>query len=110
MQRWRTKLQVRSIVEYDKCLCECKKRHVSEIDNVWNPAACNDENRTCLASIMHDSVITSDKIIEETVSRNWNEKNGTFKTQNFYILLDFLLISIALLNYFYLIKYRGKQN
>ena len=98
------------MVEYDKCLCECKRRHVSEIDNVWNPATCNGKNGTYLASIMHDSVITSDKIIEETVPRNLNEKNETFKTQNFYILLDFLLISIALLNYFYLIKYRGKQN
>ena len=24
----------------DKCLCECKKRHVYEKDDVWNPGAC----------------------------------------------------------------------
>ena len=27
--------------ENDKCRCECKKRHVCEIDYAWNPAACN---------------------------------------------------------------------
>ena len=40
-------------------------------------------------------------------------KKVACKTQNFYILLTFLLITIAFLiavsNYFYLIKYRAKQ-
>ena len=44
---------------------------------------------------------------------NFNEKKATCKTQNFYILLSFLLITIALLIafsiYCYLIKYRAKQ-
>ena len=44
---------------------------------------------------------------------NFNEKNITCKIQNFYILLAFLLITIALLIavsiYCYLIKYRAKQ-
>ena len=48
-------------------------------------------------------------IAEET---NFNEKNITCKTQNFYILLAFVLITIALLIavsiYCYLIKYRAK--
>ena len=48
--------------------------------------------------------------VEET---NFNEKNITCKTKNFYILLGFLLIAIALLIavyiYCYLIKYRAKQ-
>ena len=80
----------------DKCWCECKKLHVCEKDYVWNPAPCNCENGKHLASIMDDSVITYDEIIgvEET---NFNEKNITCKTQNFYILLGFLLITIALL-------------
>ena len=45
---------------------------------------------------MDDSVITCDEIIivKET---NFNEKNITCKTQNFYILLAFLLITITLL-------------
>ena len=57
---------------------------------------------------MRDEIIESYK--EET---NVNEKKATCKTQNFYILLAFLLITIALLIavsiYFYLIKYRARQ-
>ena len=49
----------------------------------------------------------------ETTPSNFNEKKATCKTQNFYILLAFLLITIALLIavsiYCYLIKYRAKQ-
>ena len=61
---------------------------------------------------MDDLVITCDEItdVEET---NFNEKNITCKTQIFYILLAFLLITMALLIavsiYCYLIKYRAKQ-
>ena len=54
---------------------------------------------------MDDSVITCDEIIEEN--------KADCKTQNFYVLLAFLLITISLLIavtiYCYLIKYRGKQ-
>ena len=43
---------------------------------------------------------------------NFNEKKATCKTQKFYILLAFLVITIALLTaisiYCYLIKYRAK--
>ena len=45
---------------------------------------------------MDDSVITCDEIIEETVTTNFNENKSTYKTQNFYILLAFLLITVAL--------------
>ena len=68
---------------------------------------------------MDDSVITCHEIIEsyqeetKTISTNFNEKKATFKAQNFYILLLFLLITIALLKavsiYCYLVKYRVKQ-
>ena len=54
-----------------------------------------------------------DEIIEEPVPTNLNENKANCKTQNFYILLAFLLITIALLIavsiYCYLIKYRAKQ-
>ena len=77
---------------------------------VWNLVTCNCENGKYLASIMDDSAITCDEIIdsydEET---NFNEKTEDCKTQNYYILLVFLLITIALLIavsiYCYLIKY-----
>ena len=51
---------------------------------------------------MDDSTITSDEGIdsfdEETKSilTNFNERKATCKAQNFYILLAFLLITIAL--------------
>ena len=64
---------------------------------------------------MDDSAITCDKIIElyeeetQTISTNCDEKKATCKTQNFYILLAFLLFTIASLIavsiYCYLIKY-----
>ena len=48
--------------------------------------------------------------MEET---NFNKKDITCETQNFYILLAFLLITMTLLiaisNYCYLIKHRAKQ-
>ena len=56
---------------------------------------------------MDDSTIIN---LKET---NFNEKNITRKTQSFYILLTFLLITIALLIavsiYCYLIKYQRKH-
>ena len=48
----------------NKCRCECKKRHVCEKDYVWNPATRTCENIKYLASIMNDSAITCDEIIE----------------------------------------------
>ena len=103
-----------------------------EKDYVWNPAICNCENGKYLASIMDDLAITCDKIIEsydedvvvdgEAKSNNkgksynetnFNQKKATCKTQNFYVLLKFLLITIVSLIdvgiYCYLIKYRAKQ-
>ena len=76
---------------------------------VVNPAPCNCENGKYLASIMDDSTIMCDEIIEEPVPTNLNENKANCKTPNFYILLAILLITIALLIavsiYSYLIKY-----
>ena len=67
---------------------------------------------------MDNSAIMCDKVIEsydkeiKTIPINFNEKKATCKSQNFYILLAFLLITIALLIpvsiYCYLVKYRAK--
>ena len=99
-----------------KCWCECNKHDIYEKVYFWNPATCNCENGKYLASIMGDS--TCDEVIEsynkeiKTIPTNFNEKNITYKTQSIYILLAFLLITIALLIavriYCYLIKYRVK--
>ena len=84
---------------------------------VWNPSTCNYENGKYLANIMDDSAIMCDEFTEsydEDVEAKWydetnfNEKKATCHTQNFYNLLVFLLITIALLIagsiYCYLIK------
>ena len=58
---------------------------------------------------MCDEIIDSYDEETKTLPTNFNEKKGTCKTQNFYTLLAFLLITIALLAavsiYCYLIKY-----
>ena len=61
---------------------------------------------------MDDLAIICDEVID-VKETNFNEKNITCKTQSFYILLTFLLItitlSIAVSIYCYLIKYLPKQ-
>ena len=88
-------------------------------DYIWNPAPCSCGNGKYLASIMDDSAITCDEIIEsydeetKTIPKNFNEQKATCKTQNFYILLAFLLITVELMLaasiYCYLLKYLTKE-
>ena len=73
---------------------------------------------------MDDPAIAPEEIIESCVNLNlkdcnddetiFDERKATCKTQSFYILLAFLLNTIALLIavsiYCYLIKYQAKQN
>ena len=70
---------------------------------VRNHAPCNCENGKYLESIMDDTAIICDEVIDagadakakqndeekRTVSKNFNEKNITCKRQNFYILFAF---------------------
>ena len=70
---------------------------------------------------MDDSAIICDEVISADANdqvksndeTNFNERKATCKVQNFYILLAFLLITIALLIavslYCYLIKNRAKH-
>ena len=80
----------------DKCQGECKKHHICEKDYVWNPATCTCENGKYLASIMDDSGIICDEIID-VQEINFNVKNITCKTQNFYIF------TCLFINYHYII-------
>ena len=48
----------------DKCQCECKKRHICEKDYIWNPTTCSCGNGKCLATIIDDSAIICDEIIQ----------------------------------------------
>ena len=72
----------------DKCRCEC-----SCMWKRWNPSKCLCENGKYLASIIDDSTIIWNEVIKSneeeirTISTNFNEKEVTCKTQNFYTLL-----------------------
>ena len=62
---------------------------------------------------MCDGVIKSYNEETKTIPTNFNEKKASCETQNFHILLAFLLITIALLIavsiYCCLTKYQAKQ-
>ena len=61
----------------DKCRCE----H----NYIWNPSACSCGNGKYIASIMDDSAITFDKIIEsyneetKTIPTNFNERKQSVR-------------------------------
>ena len=61
------------------------------LNYTWNPATCSCKNGKYLASIIDDSVIMCDKIIEEetkTVPTNFNEKKQPVK-KNYTFYLPF---------------------
>ena len=68
-----------------KCWRECNKRYVCEKDYVWNPALYNCENWEYLASIMDDSAITCDEVIEsyneDTETKSYNKTNFSEKKE-----------------------------
>ena len=65
-------------------------------DYVWNPSTDNCENEKYLASIMKDSSIICDEVIEpykeeiKIIPTNFNEKKVTCKIQIFCILVAFI--------------------
>ena len=79
----------------------------SEKDCICNPSSCSCENGKYLVSILGELAVMCHEIIDAEAKLNeeetktyptiFNEKNITCVTQNFYILLNFLLITIALL-------------
>ena len=54
------------------------KHHACEKDSIQNPSTCTSENRKYLESVIGDSVITCDEIIEMT--RNIPAKAASTKT------------------------------
>ena len=80
---------------------------------IWNPATCTCENDKHIGSIIDNSVFTCDDIVEKAKITSAKAVLTTCTSTNFYILLAFLLITIALLIavsiYCYLIKYEAKQ-
>ena len=57
----------------DKCQCECKKRQLCEKNHVWNSATCIYKNGKYLASIMDDSEVIYDEVIQ------WRNRNSSNK-------------------------------
>ena len=96
----------------DKCWCECEKHHICEKDYIWNPARCSCKNGKYLGSIIDNSVIRCDEILDAEQTKTIL-KYIFCEARTFYILLAFLLLTIALLRafsvYFCLIKYKAKQ-
>ena len=63
-----------------KCEFECKKIHICDKEYVWNPSKCICENEKYLESIMADSAILCDDVINpydeeiKTIPTNFDEK------------------------------------
>ena len=82
MKIWWKKMNSNQWWNNNKC-CECKK-HICEKDYTWNPATYSCEYGKYLASIIDDSAITCDEIIDgkaksydkesKTVPTDFNEK------------------------------------
>ena len=53
---------------HGNCQCECKK-YICEKDFICSPAACSCKNGKYLASVIDDSVMTCDEIIEVVQSK-----------------------------------------
>ena len=53
----------------DKYRFECKKRPVCEKDYTWTPATCSCKYDKYLASIIDDSVIMCDEVIDHTMKK-----------------------------------------
>ena len=75
--------------------------------HIWEPATCSCENDRYAGSIIEDSVIMCNEIIETTkpiltktvptkcIPTNVNERKVICKTKKFYILPAFLLVTMA---------------
>ena len=121
----------------DKCQYECKNRrkhYACEKDYIWNLSTCTCKNDKYLGSMIVDSVVICDEVIELTKAvptktfptkaintktfsiktlTNFDRKKVAYKIETFYILPAFLLITISLLIivsiYCCLIKRLSKQ-
>ena len=63
----------------------------------WNPATYSCKNGEYAGSIIGGSVVIWDKIIDTTNSTSTKTVLAKFTLTNFYILLSFILITIAIL-------------
>ena len=82
MQIWWKKYNLDRWWNNDKCLRECKKRHVCKKDYILSPATCSFQNEKCSPRIMDDSAITNHEIIESYDEKtNFDERKQPVKCQ-----------------------------
>ena len=71
-------------------------KNICEKDYIWNPAACSCNNGKYFASILDDSVITCNEIIDAEAKLYDKDTKC-------------IIITVAASIYWYLIKYRAKK-
>ena len=69
------------------------EKHICEKDYIWNPATCSCKNGKYLASIIDNSVITCDEIID-TESKSNNKETKTVSTNFSTKFLDYTYLCI----------------
>ena len=84
----------------DKCRCvfkNLKECDVCKKDDIRNPAKCTCENGRSLKIVIDNSVVTCNKIIDVTKVVPTETITTKRTSTNFYILIIFVLITIALM-------------
>ena len=73
----------------DKCWFESKKYRICEKGYIWNPATCKCKNGKYLASIIDDSVITCDAVInyKNLLTNSIQETKFGFQSQRFLVYI-----------------------
>ena len=59
-------IQIKSGIMNDICWCQCRKHHICEKEYIRNPDKCICKNGRYFVSIIDDSIIKCDEILEET--------------------------------------------
>ena len=67
-----------------KYRCECRKHNICEKDYIWNSTTCSCENEKYLASIMNDSAIIYNEVINADVKAKSKGEAQTMKKQELF--------------------------
>ena len=116
-------LIVENVIQTEIRMKNCVDVSVKILQNILSVKIQNSATCSCdidLKSIIGDSVVTYDEILDVIAKsykkpRNFNEKRLTCKIQNLYILISFsliimlLLIIVRIYNCHYQIKHLSKQ-
>ena len=67
----------------DECRCECKKHHICEKNYISDPCTCSCENGKYLASVIEDSVITCNEIVDAVAGSLVERRRNKHNSNNF---------------------------